>query len=128
MAAFLGKNLVLDLQPGRASTLQHAHGAHHVDGIAEPRVGIDDQRQRHRVGNGGDRVGDLRKRGEADVGRTQVHVGDASAGDIDHLEAQILDDPGKQRIGRAGCLHRRALRDDLLQLAASFSFGILQSG
>jgi hypothetical protein len=120
VAALLGKYLVLDLQSRRAGALEHAHGAHHVDGIAEPRIGIDDQRQRHGVGNRGHRVGDLGEGGEADVGRTQVHVGDAGSRDIDHLEPQLLDHAGEQRVRRAGRLHGRAPRDDLLQPVRRF--------
>ena len=65
--ALLGKHLILDLDAGRAGALEHAHGATHVDRIAEAGVGIDQQRQRHDIGDRGDRVGDLGQRGQPDV-------------------------------------------------------------
>jgi hypothetical protein len=102
MAAALREDLVLELDPRRAGALQHSDRADHVERVAEARVGVDEERDRDRVGHGRDMVHDLGKRGEPDVGRAEMHVGDAGARDVAGLEAEILHDAREQRVGSAG--------------------------
>ncbi len=102
MAALLRKDLILDLEPGRACPFQHLYGAHHVDRISEAGVGIDQQGNGDRIRNRRDVVGDFGQRGQTDIGRAEIHVGDAGARDIDGLIAEILDDPREQAVGGAG--------------------------
>jgi hypothetical protein len=102
VAALLRKDLVLDLQARRAGPLQHLYGAHHVDRIAEAGVGVDQQGNGDRIRDRRDLVGDFRERGQADVGRAEIHVGDAGAGDIDRLVAEVLDNAREQAVAGAG--------------------------
>src|ERR1700733_7905370 len=44
----------------------------------------------------------FRQRGQPDVGRAEIHVGDARSRDIHSLVAEILDDPGEQAIRGTG--------------------------
>jgi hypothetical protein len=54
MAAFLGKLLVLDVNPGNAAALEFAHRAEDVELVAVAGVGIGDDRQ---LDGGGDAPG-----------------------------------------------------------------------
>ena len=102
VAAAFGKVLVFELDGIGAGALQCLDGAADIDGIAEAGIGVDDQRQRHGIADGGDIVGKLGHRDQADIRHAEIGIGDAGAGDIDRLEADILDDPRRQRIGDAG--------------------------
>ena len=110
MAAFLRKDLVFDLDAGGTRPLQHAHRAGHVDRVAEAGIGVDQQRQVDRVGDRGCRVRDLGQRRQPDIGRAQMHIGDAGARDIAGLEALLLDHAREHRVGGAGQGHRPTRR------------------
>src|SRR5471030_259663 len=77
-----------------ARALEHAHGVAHVERVAEAGVGVDDQRQVHRVADARGVVGDLMQAHEALVRHAEPHVGDAGAGDVDRLEAEVGDHLG----------------------------------
>jgi hypothetical protein len=108
VAAALGRDLVLELDAVGARALQRAHRVPHVQRIAEAGVGIDDQRQVHRVADARRVVGDLGQAHEGLVGQAEPHVGDAGAGDVDRLEAEVFDDAGRQRVERARHHHAAA--------------------
>ena len=115
MAALLGEHLVLDLHPGGARTLERAHGAHRVDRIAEAGVGVGEHRHADHVADRRHLIGQFGERDEADVGNAERHVGDAGAGDVDRLEAEVLDHAGKQGIGRARQDRRILAREQRLE-------------
>ena len=114
MPAALGKYLVFDLDGVGPAALEHAHRAGHIDGVAETGIGIDDQRQTDRIAHRGDMVGKLAQGDQAQIRHTQKHVGDPGAGHVDRLEADILDKPRGERIGRAGQDYGPALRHHIL--------------
>jgi hypothetical protein len=89
VAAALGVELVLDMQPGEAGVLELLDGAGHVHGFAEAGVGVDDGGQ---VGHAGDLPGPggyFGEGGQADVGQAEV-VGQHCAGDVDAGKALFL--------------------------------------
>jgi hypothetical protein len=77
MAAALGRDLVFELDAVGARALQHAHRVAHVQRVAEAGVGIDDQRQAHRVADARRVVGYFMQAHEGLVGQPEPHVGDA---------------------------------------------------
>src|SRR5690606_7039314 len=101
VAAPLGVDLVLDVEPGDAGVLQRLDGAGDVHRLTEPGVRVDERRQ---VGDAGDLLaaaGDLGQRGEADVGQPEVG-GQDRPGDVHAVEALVLDELGGQRVEGAG--------------------------
>src|SRR5690606_11802518 len=113
MAALLRKNLVLELNGRSAGPLKQADCPDRVHGIAEPGIGVDDNWQIHGVGHRGYSIGQLRHGCQADIGHTQVHIGNARASGINDFETEVLNNPGKERIRcarndkRAPLLHER---------------------
>ena len=112
MSAPLREDLVLDLEPGRACALQHPDGANHVEGIAETRVGIDEERQGDGVRHRSDVVRHFGQRRQPDVRRAEMHVGDPGARHVTGLEPEILDDAGKEGVGRTRHQRRGTAGED----------------
>ena len=104
--ALLREDLVFDLDAGGTRAFEHAHGARHVHRIAKTGVGIGEHRDRNGIADRRDVFREFAESHEADVGNAKRHVGDASAGDVNPLEAKILDHPREQRIRRAGQNYR----------------------
>ncbi len=73
-----------------------------IDRVAEAGVRIDNQRQIDDAANGQDVLRDLAQVHEFKIGQPEVHVGEARAGEINRLEAEIGDHPRSERIRRAG--------------------------
>ena len=67
-------------------------------GIAKARIGIDDERQIHNAADCHRVVNDLREVHEAEIGQTQVHVGQAGASQVGRLEPEIGDDAGGESV------------------------------
>ena len=101
VAAALEYDLVLKLEAISASALERYHGVVHIQHVAKAGVGINDQRQTNCVRYARCGVCYLGQTQEALIRQAEPHVGDASAGDIEGLEAQIFDDPSRQRINSA---------------------------
>src|SRR5207302_717777 len=80
VATFLRKDLVLDLDAGRARTLKKPHGTSDVERTPEARIGI------HKDGNAdgiGDRCNVLSQFGQCDkpdIRNAQAHIRDAGSG------------------------------------------------
>jgi hypothetical protein len=70
----------------------------HVDGISKAGIGIDQQRYGYGVRDGGNVVCYFRQRGQSDIGRTKVHVGNPGSRDVDGFKAEVLDDPREQAV------------------------------
>ena len=105
MSAPLRKFLVLELDGIGAAALEHLDGAADIDRIAEAGVGIDDQRQRDNVAHRADVAGEFGQRDQADIRHAERRIGDAGAGDINRLEADILNDARGERVCRARQKH-----------------------
>ena len=73
-----------------------------VDRVAEASVRIDNQRQIDDAANRQDVLRDLAQVHESKIGQPEVHVGEARAGEINRLEAEISDHPRGERIWGAG--------------------------
>jgi hypothetical protein len=110
MAAALGEALVLELDSGGADALERAHGVPHVDRVAEAGVGIDDERQGGGIGDRPGRPREVRQGSEADIGHAEPGIGEAGAGQVDRLEAEILDDARPERVGGARHQERAPVR------------------
>jgi hypothetical protein len=102
MTAALRMHLVFQLYAVGPGPLQRAHRVIDVERIAKAGVGIDDQRQLHRIADARRVLGDFMQAHEALVGHGKPHIGHAGAGDVDGLEAQVFDELGRQGIERAG--------------------------
>src|SRR5664279_4105099 len=102
MAAFLRKDLVLDLKSGRARPFQHLHGTDDVHRISKAGVGIDQERQRNGIGDCRDVACYFRQRGQPNVRRAKTHVRDAGPRHIDGFIAEILDNSPEQAV-RGAC-------------------------
>jgi hypothetical protein len=100
--ASLRRNLVFELDAVGARALQGAHCVVGVEGIAKAGVGVHDQRQLHGVADAGGVVGDVGEAHEGLVGQAEPHVGNASAGDVNGLEAQVCHHAGREGVERAG--------------------------
>ena len=108
-------------EPGVLEVLDRARDVHR---LAEAGVGVDDRGQ---VGHPGDLLcacGDLGERGQPDVGQPEVG-GQHRARDVDAVEALALDQPGGQRVERAGQLQQVARREPLAQVGAASAAGVV---
>ena len=102
VAAAFRRVLVLDLNRAGANLLEDPDRVSDIDRVAEAGVGIDDQRQIDNAANSQNVIGDLAQIHESEVGQPEVHVGKASASQINRLEAEIGDHPRRKRVGGAG--------------------------
>ena len=123
MPALLREDLVLDLHGGGAGAFEQAHRALHVERIAEAGVDVDDERQGAHVADPRRGLGELGHGQEPKVGHAELRVGDAGAGQIDRLVAEILDNARNQRVGGAGHQQRPPLLDELTKRRAALGFG-----
>ncbi len=105
MTAALGRVLIFKLDGAGAGLLQGAHRMGDIDGVAEARIGVDDQRQIDHAPNGHGVLGDLAEIHETEVRQAEMHICQPRAGQIDRLEAEIRDDPGRQSIRSARQQH-----------------------
>ena len=96
--AALRRNLVLELDAARSHSFEEPNSSLHVDGIAIPGVGIDDQRQIDALPDELDYLRDLARRDEPDVGPAQPGVGDGPSGYVGGLELRLLDQQRRQRV------------------------------
>ena len=101
VAAALGKRLILDLDRGHAGSLELGDRAPGVEGIAEPRVDVGDDRDPDRGHDPRDLVDDFGHRGQADVGDSEQDVGDPCPGGVHGFETGPLDETGGERVGSA---------------------------
>ena len=101
VAAALRVDLVLDVGSGEAGILECLDGPGDVHRLAEPGVGVDDRGQLGHPRDLRSARGDLGQRREPDVGQTQVGRQHRTR-DVDALEALLLDEPGAERVERAG--------------------------
>jgi hypothetical protein len=97
MAAFLGADLVLDVECGDPRLLVLAHRADHVDRVAIAGVGIGDDRDRDRLDRQPDKADILRQGEQSEIG-IAVRSRIAAAGQIDRLEPGLFDEPRRQRV------------------------------
>lgn len=97
----LRHHLVFKVNPRDASGLKEPHSALDVQRLAEPGVGVAEEREAGRL------RGQLRRRDELGDAE-QADVGDAvpgrqrAAGEVDGAEADPLGEPGRQRVEDAG--------------------------
>ena len=116
---FFGKIWSSICSGGGAGALEQAHGALHVERIAEARVDVDDERQGADVADPRRGLGELGHGQEPEVGHAELRVGDAGAGQVDRLVAEILDNARDQRVGGAGHQQRPPLLDELTKRRAA---------
>ena len=76
MAAAFGESLVFDLDHRGPGALKVTHGALGVERIAKARVGIDDDRDVHPVGDVGQGLRHFGGGRQADVRAAQAGIGD----------------------------------------------------
>ncbi len=89
MAAFLGKDLVLDMDGAGAGLLEGPHHVHHIRGLAVARVAVHQHRQARGAGDLADEEAHLVDRDDPEVG--QAHRGrHRRAGEIERLETGRL--------------------------------------
>src|SRR5207302_11199491 len=110
---------------GRTGPFQHAHRAPEVDGVAVAGIRVDDQWQVDDLADRGGVRGHVGDRDEAEIGQAEVGVGDARSGEVDRVEAEVLDDPRGQRVGGTG--QQQAVRPGD-QLAQASGDGVLVCG
>ena len=110
MSAALGKHLILELDRRGPGPLEQPHRTLDIERVAVAGVGIDDQRTVDAVAHQRDRLGDLGRGDEPDVGPPEPAIGDGRAGEIQRVEAGRSGDAGAQRV-----IHAR--RDDDAALA-----------
>ena len=107
VAAALGTDLVFDVHGRRPGLDQRTDGARHVEGRrAESGVGIDQQRQRARVGDAADVGQHVVERRDAEVGNAQRAGRDPAPGQIKRLVAGLLGEDRMVGADRAGNLQR----------------------
>ena len=66
--------------------------------------------------------GEFGQRDQADVRHAEEGIGDAGAGDVDRLEAEVLDDARGERIGGARQQHGFALAQQIAQASVARIF------
>ena len=108
MAASLGKDLILDVQPSGAGPLVLDHCSHRLLEAAETGVGIGDDRQARGVGDTTDLRGELVQGEQPDIRHAG---GDAQrrARDVAALEARVGDRTAGKGVERARQRDRPAL-------------------
>jgi hypothetical protein len=107
MPALLRADLIFKLNHVGTRALERASGVPHVNGVAEPGVGIDDQWQ---VNDIADCRRVLHKFGQGDeckVGQAEQRVGQAGAGQVDGFKAKIGNNARRESIGGARHYHGR---------------------
>ncbi len=117
VAAALRIDLILDVRAGQARVFELLDRAGDVHRLAEAGVGVDD---RGEVGHTGDLLrpsGHLGERREADVGQAQVSR-EHGAGDVDAVEALLLDQARAQRVERTGEAQQLPAREALAEQSA----------
>ena len=100
--------LVLDLDGARAGLFERPHRVGDIDRVAEASVRVDNQRQIDDAANRQDVVRDLTQIDEFEVGKSEVHVGEACAGEINRLKPEIGDHPRGERIRAPGKMTPRS--------------------
>ena len=98
MPATLRRHLIFELDGAGSGALQHRDRAHHINRISEAGIGIDQQRQRHGIGDRGDVIAQLGERHEADIGKSIAHVRDPGAGHVDRRKAVLRDHAREQGV------------------------------
>src|SRR5215831_5181197 len=119
--AALGKHLVLDLQRIGARALEHLHRAHHVHGIAEAGVGIDDDRAGKYFANGHHVRCKFAHCHQPDIGDAKKRVGDTGAGHVSGGKTLVGHDAGSERVGDAGQQQSGARHKHVAQVTARAS-------
>jgi hypothetical protein len=72
-----------------------------VDRVAKTGVDVDDQRQVDHTSDGHHMIGYQAQVHEPEVRQAEIRVGESSPSQINRLEAQISNDPRRERIWRA---------------------------
>ena len=85
MAAFLGRDLVLDVEPSDPRLLVFAHGADDVDRVAVAGIGVGDDRDADRLHGEADEVHVLDHGQQAEIG-IAAGARKPAAGQVDRLE------------------------------------------
>ena len=116
VAALLREDLILDLDSGRARAFEHATVRIMFTGLPNPVSASANTGTVDAIADRRDVFGKFGERHKADVGHAKRHVGDAGAGDVDPLEAEILDHPGEQRIRCSGKNNRTLCGKECLEL------------
>ena len=127
MAAFLGRDLVLDVEPGDPGFLVFAHRADHVDRVAVAGIGVGDDRDADRLDREADEMHVLDHGQQAEIG-IAARPRKAAAGQVHRLEPGRLDQPRGQ--GVVGARHHRVAvsRDQPAQSLAWVHRRLLLSG
>ncbi len=99
--AFFRRHLVLDVEGGDPGLFVFPDRADHVERVAVAGVGIGDHRDSHRLDRQPDKAHVLRERQQAEIG-IAVRPRIAAAGQVDRLEAGLLDEPRGERVISAG--------------------------
>ena len=94
--------LVLDLNGAGTGLLQDPNRMRDVDSVAETGVDIDDQRQIDHAADRHHMIGHLAQIHEPKVRQAEVRVGEPGARQIHGAKAEISNDPGSERVRRAG--------------------------
>ena len=101
VAAFLRRELILQMKRRGARLLELAHRAHHIECIAVAGIGIGDYRNIHGLGGQADPPRYLGQGQQAEV-RIAIGARISAAGQINRLEPRKLHEPRRQRIECAG--------------------------
>src|SRR5690606_11162381 len=103
---------------GESRVLEHLHGAGDVHRLAPAGVRVDERGQVRHPGDRTTVVDDLRERREADV-RQPLRGGEGPAGDVDALEARLLDELRVERVDRTRELDDLAAVQQLAEALAA---------
>ena len=104
MAAFLRRDLVLDMKPGDPGFLVLAHGADDIDRVAVAGIGVGDDRDRYRLDRQPDKADIFDHRQQPEIG-VAAGARVAAAGQVNRGEPGLLDKPRRQRV--VGARHHR---------------------
>ena len=120
MSAALGKQLILNMEAGRARAFIGTNGARNVGYSAEASLAVGDDGHRHCVGDALYLADQLVQCDETDVGPAQEGICGAATGDVDHGKAGVLDQAGGETVAAAGDDSGATIGEKLAKLCSAF--------
>ncbi len=102
MAAFLGKFLILDLQPGRPRFRIAAHGVGHIEQTAIAGIGIGEEGKGHAAGKQGELFAHFAKPDQPGIGQSMGRGAHPVAGEIEGGKPRLLREQGGEPVEDAG--------------------------
>ena len=104
--AALGRELILDLEAGRAGRFDLEDGPANVQRSAEAGVDVGDHWDVDHGHDTPDGVGDIVEADQPEVGLAQRRRRQGEPRQVGGLEAGLLDEGRAERVGASGCVHQ----------------------